>query len=71
MEPTPKRTSYVTDSQAIISVQGLRLAKKCDRKSFGEERFDIEAHYKHQNILVSYNSKEERDSTFEALKTLL
>ena len=61
---------YVTDSQAVIALQGLRWAKK-EEWSNPDKKYSIEVAYKHQTHRIYYPTQEERDRTFtEIVKAL-
>jgi hypothetical protein len=68
------RYTYVSDSQSIIALQGLRMVTKSDSyyaSKGGRDAFYLELEYKGLSKKVEYANKEERDKTFGDLVLLL
>jgi hypothetical protein len=65
--------NYVTDSRAIIALEGLRIAEKVDTQAYGghDVEYRLEVIYRGESRDIKYSTKEERDSTFDELSKRL
>lgn len=58
------RTRYVTDKQAAICMDGIRTVQRTDAYESG---FSLRIGYKNNNFNVKYDTRAQRDDTFERI----
>ena len=69
------KVNYVSDSNAVITTQGLRMVTKSDSFRYvgqtDEARFYLELEYKGLSKKVCYANVQERDAMYSNLALLL